>query len=124
VGAVTVASTPILDPLAIKQIIVVFRPSLEQWHSRLWHPSLLVVAQVVSHFNLPVLDESNKHLVCNACQHAKSHQLPYSVSHHKSQFPLELVFQMYGVQHPFLLGATNIMFLSLMIIASLLGFIC
>jgi hypothetical protein len=56
------------------------------------HPSLPVVAQVISHVNLPVLDESNKHSVCNACQQAKSHQLPYSVSHHKSQFPLELVF--------------------------------
>jgi hypothetical protein len=83
---------PIPDPSAVKQILAVFRPSLEQWHSRLGHPSLPVVAQVISHFYLPVLDESNKHSVCNACQQAKSHQLPYSVSHHKLQFPLELSY--------------------------------
>jgi hypothetical protein len=64
---------PIPDHSAIKQILAVFRPSLEQWHSRLGHPSLPVVAQVISHFNLPILDESNKDLVCNACQQAKSH---------------------------------------------------
>jgi hypothetical protein len=78
--------------LAIKQILAVFRTSLEQWHSRLGHPSLPVVAQVISHFNLTVLDESNKHSVYNAYQQAKNHQLAYSMSHHKSQFPLEVVY--------------------------------
>jgi hypothetical protein len=39
-----------------------------------------------------VVDVSNKHSVCNACQHAKSHELPFSISNHKSQFSLELVY--------------------------------
>jgi hypothetical protein len=54
---------PIPDPSAIKQLLAVFRPSLEQWHSRLGHPSYPVVAQVVSHFKLPILDVSNKQLM-------------------------------------------------------------
>jgi hypothetical protein len=31
-------------------------------------------------------------LVCNICQLAKSHQLPYNNSIHRSASPLELVF--------------------------------
>jgi hypothetical protein len=30
--------------------------------------------------------------VCDACQLAKSHQLPYTVSLHQSTSPLELIF--------------------------------
>jgi hypothetical protein len=59
---------PIPNPSAIKQILAVFRPLLEQWYSQLGHPSHPVVAQVISHFNLPVLDESNKLTIYNACQ--------------------------------------------------------
>jgi transposase InsO family protein len=36
--------------------------------------------------------ESVRELVCDACQQAKSHQLPYSRSMRESKFPLELVF--------------------------------
>lgn len=35
---------------------------------------------------------SSSESVCNACQQAKSHQLPYSKSLRESKFPLELVF--------------------------------
>jgi hypothetical protein len=57
---------PIPSPSTIKQIPDVFSPSLEQWHSRLGHPSYFVVTQVLNKFSLPVLDTSNKHSVCNA----------------------------------------------------------
>jgi hypothetical protein len=50
---------PIPSPLALKQILGVFRPSLSQWHGCLGHPSYHVVAQVVNKFDLPILDESN-----------------------------------------------------------------
>jgi hypothetical protein len=83
---------PVPGASVIKQILGVFIPSLEQWHDRLGHPAYSVVAKVISHFNLLVLEMSNKQLVCNAFQQAKSHQLPYFISHSNSQFPLELVF--------------------------------
>jgi hypothetical protein len=61
------------------------------WHARLGHLANRIIRHVMSHFNLLV--ESNKKLsVCIACQHGKSHQLPFSLSHHKSTVPLELIF--------------------------------
>jgi hypothetical protein len=42
-------------------------------------------------FNLSCHSESNKELVCDACQQAKSHQLPYSKSSNVSRYPLELI---------------------------------
>jgi hypothetical protein len=83
---------PIPSSSALKQTLGVFRPSLAQWHGQLGHPTYPVVAQVINKFNLPILDESNKESVCNVCQQAKSHQLSYSLSQHKSQFPLELTY--------------------------------
>jgi hypothetical protein len=59
---------PIPCKSEIKQVLGVFRPSFDQWHSRFGHPSSIVVANIISSFNLPVLDTSNKHSVCNACQ--------------------------------------------------------
>jgi len=63
-----------------------------RWHNRLGHPASAVVKQVISNNNLPVLDQSISESVCDACQQAKSHQLPYSRSSSVSKFPLELVF--------------------------------
>jgi hypothetical protein len=63
-----------------KQAFGVTTPSFEKWHSRLGHPSSPIVEKVISSFNLPCLVESNKVSVCDACQQAKSHQLPYSRS--------------------------------------------
>jgi len=83
-------SLPSNSPL--KQAFGVTMPSFERWHSRLGHPSRSIVSKVVSNYNLPCLDESNKESVCDACQQAKSHQLPYSMSFSESKYPLELVF--------------------------------
>jgi histone deacetylase 1/2 len=80
-----------LPQSSLKQAYSVFKPSLDRWHSRLGHPSIPIVKQVVNKFNLPYLDLSNES-VCNACQQAKSHQLPFPVSSSVSQHPLELVF--------------------------------
>lgn len=46
----------------------------------------------MSNNKLPCLAESTSHEVCDACQMAKSHQLPYSTSSSVSKFPLELVY--------------------------------
>jgi hypothetical protein len=69
-----------------------FWSSFDQWHNRFGHPPSTVVAKIISSFNLLVFYTSNKHSVCNACQQAKCHQLPYSISQSKSHFPLNLVF--------------------------------
>jgi hypothetical protein len=51
----------------------------------------VVVHQVLRDNNIP-LSDSNKESVCDACQMAKSYQLPYPKSTSMSTFPLELVF--------------------------------
>jgi hypothetical protein len=68
------------------------RPSLSRWHHRLGHPSSIIVRKIISSNNLPCFSESNKELVCDACQRAKSHQLSYTTSSSISSAPLELVF--------------------------------
>lgn len=67
-------------------------PSFARWHNRLSHPSTSIVARIISHNKLPCRFESRNESVCDACQKAKSHQLPYSRSSSVSSHPLELVF--------------------------------
>jgi histone deacetylase 1/2 len=81
-----------LPSFPIKQACGAAKIPLSRWHCRLGHPSSTTVKQVVSRNNLSCLDESSSESVCNACQQAKSHQLPYSRSSSVSTFPLELVF--------------------------------
>jgi hypothetical protein len=62
--------------------------------------------------------------VCDACQQAKSHQLPYPTSFSRSNAPLELIFSDVWVMHVNLLEEINTMLVLLMISVNLLGFIC
>ena len=82
---------PLPSP-SIKQAYGTTRSSVSQWHSRLGHPSSVIVKQVISSNNLPCLDESSNRTICDACQQGKIHQLPYPISSSVSKFPLELVF--------------------------------
>jgi hypothetical protein len=67
------------------------RATFVDWHARLGHLGDRIVRHVLSRFQLPFI--SNKNLsVCSACQHGKSHQLPFSPSTNKSSVPLELIF--------------------------------
>ena len=75
-----------------RQVYSVVKPSLERWHQRLGHPSLKIVDQVVNKGNLKLSSRENKEFVCDACQCAKSHQLPYPSSNSVSHAPLELIF--------------------------------
>jgi histone deacetylase 1/2 len=68
------------------------KPSVSIWHHRLGHVSTNIVKQVLSRHQLPFSSESNKHLVCDACQRGKSHQLPYPRSTSASTSPLQLVY--------------------------------
>jgi hypothetical protein len=75
-----------------KNVLGVNKPSFDKWHSRLGHPTAPIVQKVISSFNLPCYSESNKKSVCDACQQAKSHQLPYPKLSSVSSHPLELIF--------------------------------
>jgi hypothetical protein len=68
------------------------KPSIERWHSHLDHPAIPIVQRVIRKFDLPCLAQEENDSVCNACQQAKSHQLPYPKSISKSSKPLKLIF--------------------------------
>jgi hypothetical protein len=62
---------------------VAVKPSSSRWHCRLGHPSSPIVHRVISENKLPFVQESNKELVCDACQKEKtnnSHTLDPLVS--------------------------------------------
>jgi histone deacetylase 1/2 len=67
-------------------------PSTARWHSRLGHLALSIVNRVISENKLPCVREARQDTVCDACQQAKSHQLPYPKSSSVSQFPFDLIF--------------------------------
>jgi histone deacetylase 1/2 len=75
-----------------KQVYVVTKPTVERWHSRLDHPSSLVVQQVLNKFCLPYSKSSSIETVCDSCQKAKSHQLAYPISTSVSTIPLQQIF--------------------------------
>jgi hypothetical protein len=80
-------SSPASSPKAVYGVA----PSFARWHSRLGHPSSPIASKVISTNNLPCHDKASKESVCDVCQMAKSHQLPYNRSTSVSQFPLELI---------------------------------
>lgn len=83
-----ITSSPNLSKIAFSSIKV----SKNLWQCRLGHPSSAIVDQVLHSNNLPVIsDKSNSH-VCNACQEAKSHQLPFPTSNNVFSSPLDLIF--------------------------------
>jgi hypothetical protein len=75
-----------------KHAFVATKPSQSRWHSRLGHPSFVIVRHIVSKNKLPCVKDSSHELVCDPCQQAKSHQLPYPISTSVSTVPLQLVF--------------------------------
>jgi hypothetical protein len=66
------------------------RPTTELWHHRLGHPGAYVLQHVLRHHRLLVSPNTSAS-VCNACQMAKSCQLPFCDSDNKTSSPLELV---------------------------------
>ena len=67
------------------------KPTSSTWHRRLGHPSSFIVQQVLRKNNLLYTPEINSY-ICDPCQQAKSHQLPYHVSTSVSTAPLEQIF--------------------------------
>lgn len=76
-----------------KLVCATTKVSVDTWRNRLGHPSSPIVHQVISKNKLPCFSSQSSHkTLCDACQQAKSHQLPYSRSSSESSVPLELVF--------------------------------
>jgi hypothetical protein len=76
----------------IKQACSAARCPISTWHIRLGQASNRVVEQIIRMHNLVSLQKSMNNSICDACQQAKSYQLPYSNSMSNSKFPLELVY--------------------------------
>jgi hypothetical protein len=55
-------------------------------------PSSAITRFVLSKNCIPYSKDLSHHLVCDACQQAKSHQLSYPMPTSQSKDPLELVF--------------------------------
>jgi hypothetical protein len=76
-----------------KQLLSAIKLSLDRWHSRLGHPSHDIVHRVLRENNLPCTPyDSSSESICDACLHAKAHQLTYPISTSRSTASLELIF--------------------------------
>jgi hypothetical protein len=82
---------PSLEHSSSRSVLSVTKPFISRWHGWLGHPSYAIVQKILASNKLGFSKESNKG-VCNACQQAKSHQLPFSKSVSVSKAPLKLVF--------------------------------
>jgi hypothetical protein len=76
----------------VKQVLGVSKLTTSRWHSRLGHPSSSIGRCVLSKNNIPCVSDFIPESMCDACQQAKSHQLPYPMSSSTSTSPLELIF--------------------------------
>lgn len=67
-----------------------FKVFPSQWHRRLGHPAPTIVKSILKSNKLEC-SSSHESFICDACQRAKSHQLPYSSFVRVTSFPLKLV---------------------------------
>jgi hypothetical protein len=79
------------DVPPLKRALATRTISSSQWHARLEHPSPQGVRSILVLNKLPCSRDPTPS-ICDACQLAKSHQLPYSSSVHHSSSPLDLIF--------------------------------
>jgi hypothetical protein len=76
----------------VKQVFSSNKIPQSRWHSRLGHPSSSIVRFMLSKNSLPFVNDVFLDHVFDACQQAKSHQLPYPMPFSTSKAPLELIF--------------------------------
>jgi hypothetical protein len=79
------------DLPALKHALAARSISYSQWHARLGHPSPQVLWCIL-HLNKISCSIDRVNSVCDSCQLAKSHQLPYASSVHRSLSPIKLIF--------------------------------
>ena len=75
-----------------KQVFSATKVSSTRWHDRLGHASFSLVERLLRKNKLPFVGERHVETICDSCQRAKSHQLPYPVSTSVSTKPLQLIF--------------------------------
>jgi hypothetical protein len=73
-----------------KQVFNVSKVPMSRWHAG--HPSSTIVRFVLNKNSLPFSSNLSPESVCDVCQQAKCHQLPYPISTSASKAPLELIF--------------------------------
>ena len=83
-------STFMSNALYSNRIGIAKENSFMLWHSRLGHPSSLVVHKVLQFCNVPS-DENKISAICDACCLGKHHQLPFTTTSVYSE-PLELIY--------------------------------
>lgn len=74
----------------LHQSFATSKVSPELWHQRHGHPSSTIVSANLQSYNISSVSNKDPH-ICDACQQAKIHQLPYSLSSRQSSAPLELI---------------------------------
>ena len=75
-----------------KQVFSATKVSSTRWHDRLGHASFSLVERLLKKNKLPYVGERDVETICDSCQKAKSHQLPYPISTSISTKPLQLIF--------------------------------
>jgi hypothetical protein len=83
---------PSLEQSTSKCILSIVKPSINCWHECLGHPSMVIVQRVLDQNKLAFSRAAECTIVCDACQCAKSHQLPFPKSLSVSKALLELIF--------------------------------
>lgn len=63
-----------------------------EWHSKLGHPSSLILKHIVSNFSLPLSSQMSQTSPCKPCYCNKSHKILFSTSSIVSSYPLEIIF--------------------------------
>jgi hypothetical protein len=109
------------DLPALKHGLAARSITYSHWHARLGHPAPQVVRSIL-HLNKLSCSRDNSTSVCDVCQLAKSHQLPYTQSIYRSTSPLEIIHSEFGAWPLALLVAFLITSVLLMILANFAGF--
>jgi hypothetical protein len=112
---------PSLEKSTTKCALSMVKSSISHWHECLSHPLHVVVQRVLDTNNLAFSRDSNPVSVCDACQCAKSHQLPFTRSLSVSKAPLELVYSDVWGPAPSSIGQNNY-YVSVMTYPCSLGF--
>jgi hypothetical protein len=77
---------------------------MARWHHWLGHVSSSILHHVVSQNKVSFFEDNLDQSVCDACQQAKSHQLPFPKSLSVSKAPLELLFSVVWGATPLSVG--------------------
>jgi histone deacetylase 1/2 len=89
-GLYPVPSSPSLPSSSSRQGLSGVKLSVDHWHRRLGHRQISVVESVLRTNNIACA-RPHEPSVCDACQQAKIHKLPFARSLHSTKAPLELV---------------------------------